>query len=74
MHLAREDEFERTVKWKVEARVRQGVKAVLEEVLQEEMSEHFKAGYRELTTILAKEGVTATSSATTPTCTSTPPT
>jgi putative transposase len=33
----------------VEARVRQGVKAVLEEVLEEEMSEHLKAGYRELT-------------------------
>ncbi len=29
--------------------VRRGVKAVLEEVLQEEMSEHLKAGYRELT-------------------------
>jgi transposase-like protein len=33
----------------VEARVRQGVKAVLEEVLKEEMSEHLNAGYRELT-------------------------
>jgi putative transposase len=29
--------------------VRQGVKAVLEEVLEEEMAEHLKAGYRELT-------------------------
>jgi hypothetical protein len=28
---------------------RQGVKAVLEEVLEEEMTEHPKAGYRELT-------------------------
>ncbi|WP_325167239.1 IS256 family transposase [Rubrobacter xylanophilus] len=37
------------MKLDVEARVRQGVKAVLEEVLQEEMSEHLKAGYRELT-------------------------
>ena len=33
----------------VEARVREGVKAVLEEVLEEEMSEHLEAGYRELT-------------------------
>jgi putative transposase len=49
MHLAREEEFERTVKRDVEARVRQGVKAVLEEVLEEEMTEHLKAGYRELT-------------------------
>jgi putative transposase len=37
------------MKLDVEARVRQGVKAVLEEVLEEEMSEHLKAGYRELT-------------------------
>jgi putative transposase len=29
--------------------VREGVKAVLEEVLQEEMTEHLEAGYRELT-------------------------
>jgi putative transposase len=49
MHLAREEEFERTVKRDVEARVRQGVKAVLEEVLEEEMTEHLRAGYRELT-------------------------
>src|SRR5215208_7028301 len=38
----------------VEARVREGVKAVLEEVLQEEMAEHLQAGYRELT--LARRG------------------
>ena len=36
-------------KMDVEARVREGVKAVLEEVLEEEMSEHLEAGYRELT-------------------------
>ncbi len=42
-------EFEHDVKLDVEARVRQGVKAVLEEVLKEEMTEHLKAGYRELT-------------------------
>jgi putative transposase len=41
--------FERIVKRDVEARVREGVKAVLEEVLQEEMTEHLEAGYRELT-------------------------
>jgi putative transposase len=33
----------------VEARVRQGVKANLKEVLEEEMAEHLQAGYRELT-------------------------
>jgi putative transposase len=42
-------EFEHEVKLDVEARVRQGVKAVLEEVLKEEMTQHLEAGYRELT-------------------------
>jgi putative transposase len=42
-------EFEHNVKLDVEARVREGVKAMLEEVLEEEMAEHLKAGYRELT-------------------------
>jgi putative transposase len=42
-------EFEHDVKLDVEARVRQGVKAVLEEVLQDEMTQHLEAGYRELT-------------------------
>jgi transposase-like protein len=45
----KKQEFEQTVKLDVEARVREGVKAVLEEVLQEEMTEHLEAGYRELT-------------------------
>ncbi len=49
MHLAREEEFDRIVKRDVEARIREGVKAVLEEVLEEEMTEHLAAGYRELT-------------------------
>jgi transposase-like protein len=47
--LAQEEEFEHAVKLDLESRVREGVKAVLEEVLQEEMTEHLKAGYRELT-------------------------
>ena len=42
-------EFEHDVKRGAEPRVRQGVKAVVEEVLQEEMTEHLEAGYRELT-------------------------
>ena len=42
-------EFEHHVKLDVEARVRQGVKAVLEEVLEEEMTQHLEAGHRELT-------------------------
>ena len=41
--------FEEAVKRDVQARVREGVKAVLEELLQEEMTEHLEAGYRELT-------------------------
>jgi len=47
--LAPKHEFEHEVKLDVEARVRQGVKAVLEEVLQDEMTQHLEAGYRELT-------------------------
>jgi putative transposase len=47
--LAQEEEFEHAVKLDLESRVREGVKAVLEEVLQEEMTEHLKAGYRQLT-------------------------
>jgi len=49
--LAQEEEveFEHAVKLDVESRVREGVKAVLEVVLQEEMTEHLKAGYRQLT-------------------------
>lgn len=47
--MAQEEQFEDAVKRDVEARVRQGVKAVLEEVLEEEMAEHLNAGYRELT-------------------------
>ena len=42
-------EFEHDVKPEIEARVREGVKAVLEEVLREEMAEHLTAGYRGLT-------------------------
>ena len=42
-------DFDQAVKRDVEARVRDGVKAVLEEVLEEEMAEHLQAGYRELT-------------------------
>jgi hypothetical protein len=36
--LAREEEFERIVNQDVEARICEGVKAVLEEVLEEEMN------------------------------------
>ncbi len=43
------ERFEQDVKRDVQARVREGVKAVLEEVLQKEMTEHLEAGYRELT-------------------------
>ena len=43
------EDFEHDVKLDVEARVRQDVRAVLEEVLQEERAQHLEAGYRELT-------------------------
>ncbi len=46
---AKKYEFEHDVKLDVEARVRQGVKVVLEEVLEEEMTQHLEAGYRQLT-------------------------
>ena len=46
--LTPNERFDQDVKRDVEARVREGVKAVLEEVLQEEMTEHLQAGYREL--------------------------
>ena len=42
-------QFEQAIKHDVEARVREDVKAVLEEALQEEMTQHLDAGYRELT-------------------------
>jgi hypothetical protein len=41
--LTRKHEFEHAVKLDVEARVRKGVKAVLEEVLEGETAEHLKA-------------------------------
>jgi len=47
--LTPNERFEQDVKRDVQARVREGVKAVLEEVLQKEMTEHLEAGYRELT-------------------------
>ena len=43
------ERFDQDVKRDVQARVREGVKALLEEVLEEEMTEHLEAGYRELT-------------------------
>jgi hypothetical protein len=42
-------EFEHDVKIDIEVGVREGVKVVLAGVLQEEMSEHLDAGYRDLT-------------------------
>jgi transposase-like protein len=53
--LTPKKEFEHDVKMDVEARVREGVKAVLEEVLQEEITEHLQAGYRELTPTRRRE-------------------
>jgi putative transposase len=47
--LTPNNDFEHHVKLDVEDRVRRGAKAVLEEVLEEEMTQHLEAGYRELT-------------------------
>jgi putative transposase len=47
--LTPNERFDQDVKHDVESRIREGVKTVLEEVLQEEMTEHLEAGYRELT-------------------------
>lgn len=43
------ERFDQDIKRDVEARVRQGIKVVLEEVLQDEMTQHLEAGYQELT-------------------------
>ncbi len=48
-YLTPNERFDKDLKRDVEARVREGVKAVLEEVLQEEMTEHLNTGHRELT-------------------------
>jgi putative transposase len=45
----KEHEFEHAVKMDVVARLRQGIKAVLEEVLEEQTTQQLQAGYRELT-------------------------
>jgi putative transposase len=44
-----QEEFEHAVKLDVEDRVREGVKTILEEILEEEMTEHIGAGHREIT-------------------------
>jgi putative transposase len=62
--LTPKHEFEHGVKLDVESRVREGVKAVLEEVPQEEMTEHLEAGYRELTPTRRGERNVVTTSAT----------
>jgi putative transposase len=48
-YLTPNERFDQDVKHDVESRIREGVKTVLEEVLQEAMTEHLEAGYRELT-------------------------
>ncbi|WP_182482588.1 transposase, partial [Meiothermus luteus] len=41
-----QDELRRLTKEEISRRIREGVKAVLERVLEEEMTEHLAAGYR----------------------------
>ena len=48
-YLTPNHEFDQELKRDVQARVREGEKAVLEKVLAEEMSEQLQVGYRELT-------------------------
>ena len=43
--MASKREFEHEVRMDVNARLRQGVRAILEEILEEEMTEHLEAGY-----------------------------
>jgi hypothetical protein len=43
------EEFKRLTKEEMGRRIREGVKAVIEQVLEEEMTEHLAAGYRERT-------------------------
>ena len=52
---SKKHEFEHDVKLDLEARVRQGVKAILEEVLEEQMVEYLQDGYRELTPTRRRE-------------------
>jgi hypothetical protein len=47
-HMDRE-ELKRLTKEEISRRIREGVKAVIEQVLEEEMTEHLAAGYRERT-------------------------
>ncbi len=49
-------QFELTVKLDVEHRIREGVKAALEEILQEEMIDLPETSYRELTPYQARRG------------------
>jgi len=44
------EELKRSSKEEISRRIREGVKAVIEQVLEEEMTEHLAAGYRERTT------------------------
>jgi putative transposase len=43
------EELKRLTKEEMGRRIREGVKAVIEQVLEEEMTEHLAAGYRERT-------------------------
>jgi transposase-like protein len=48
-YLAPDERFGQDPKRDAETRVREGVKAVLEEVLREEMTRHLSADHQELT-------------------------
>jgi len=48
-YSASNERFDQVVKRDVEARIHEGVKAVLEEDLKEEMTEQLEASYQELT-------------------------
>ncbi len=64
MTSKKHDDFEHDVKLDVEARVRQGVKAVLEEVLQDERTQHLEAGATGNSLPPPAPSATATTSAT----------
>jgi transposase-like protein len=54
------EELKRLTKEEISRRIREGVKAVIEQVLEEEMTEHLAAGYRERTPSRAGSGTATT--------------
>jgi transposase-like protein len=54
------EELKRLTKEEISRRIREGVKAVIEQVLEEEMTEHLAAGYRGAPQAAAGSGTATT--------------